>query len=475
MKHIRLFLFISCSFIFIASVFSQENFQVRFKLPGVHDTTVMIANYYGNGTYVKDTIKADREGNCIYEAKSDLPRGIYILVINEKKYFEFIMDKDRKFSMEPQSNDFIKSMKITGSPDNSLFYNYLRYNREKYAGMERYDKLLAKVKPKSDSAVMLSKKIDSVNTIIINYKLKLVQDHPQSFIAFLINAMKEPEIPETIPLLPDGKKDSTFAYRYYKSHFWDGTDFTDDRLLRTPVFYTKLVKYYDKVIFQNPDSIIKSADAMIAMTKPNPEMFKYVVWFCTYHYENSEVMGLDKVFVHMINTYYHDGQTPWVTEAVKENLIKKANRLGKLLIGQKAPNMIMVDTANQLVSMQDIKAKFLFLLFWDPDCGHCEVEIPKIKDFYNQNKNQYDIKILAVCSDTSLVKWKNSIKKKGIEEWINVDGPRTLTGDYHDLYDITTTPVVYILNSRKEIIAKRLGSDQFGTFLKNYVTYHPAP
>ena len=57
--------------------------------------------------------------------------------------------------------------------------------------------------------------------------------------------------------------------------------------------------------------------------------------------------------------------------------------------------------------------------------------------------------------------------------WINVDGPRTLTGDYHEQYDITTTPVIYILNRKKEIIAKHLGVDQIAQFLKNYVQYAP--
>jgi hypothetical protein len=54
-------------------------------------------------------------------------------------------------------------------------------------------------------------------------------------------------------------------------------------------------------------------------------------------------------------------------------------------------------------------------------------------------------------------------------DWINVDGPRSLTGDYHDQYDIISTPVFYILNNRKEIIAKRLVTDQFMQFFKNYI------
>jgi peroxiredoxin len=278
--------------------------------------------------------------------------------------------------------------------------------------------------------------------------------------------MKEPEVPE-IPTLPNGRKDSTFGYRYYKEHFWDGTDFTDDRLLRTPVFYNKLKKYYDMILVQTPDSIISGSDQLVEKTRPNHEMFKYLVWFATNHYENSEIMGFDKIFVHVTEKYYVTGQADWVNKTVLQNIIKKAMKIKPLLLGEKAPNMVMMDTNNQLVSLYNIDAKYLLILFWDPDCGHCEKEIPKIKEFYDQNKDKYGVEVFAVCSDTSVVKWKTAIKKK-LMNWINVDGPRTLTGDYHELYDISTTPVIYFLNSRKEIIAKHLEADQLAGFLKNY-------
>ncbi|HTX87419.1 MAG TPA: hypothetical protein VMC08_00390, partial [Bacteroidales bacterium] len=60
-----------------------------------------------------------------------------------------------------------------------------------------------------------------------------------------------------------------------------------------------------------------------------------------------------------------------------------------------------------------------------------------------------------------------AIRKKGMN-WINVDGPRTLTGDYHQQYDVSTTPVIYILNERKEILAKNILTDQVAAFIRSY-------
>ncbi|MCX6266490.1 MAG: DUF5106 domain-containing protein, partial [Bacteroidetes bacterium] len=139
-----------------------------------------------------------------------------------------------------------------------------------------------------------------------------------------------PEVPNA-PILANGRPDSAFGYRYFKAHFWDGSDFTDDRLLRTPVFHNKLKKYFDNIVVQNPDSVIIEVDALIEKSRPNPEMFKYMVWFSTYRYENPEYMGFDKVFIHIVDKYYVTGQTTWITQSVNENIIKKAAKIRPLL------------------------------------------------------------------------------------------------------------------------------------------------
>jgi peroxiredoxin len=450
----------------------QTGYNIKFRINGLKDTTCLIAYYYSNSTYIKDTLKVDGSGLCIYKAPADLPKGLYVFVISDKIYFDFVINNDHKFSMETSPSDPINKMVIKDSPENDLFYKYLRYNRGKYDQIQELEKKSKLVADQKDTLKVLGEKASKINKDLIAYKLGIVEKYPDSFTAFMINAMKEPEVPE-IPVLPNGRPDSTFGYRFYKAHYWDGTDFTDDRVLRTPVFHNKLKKYFENVVVQNPDSVIREVDIMVEKSRPNPEMFKYIIWFTTYRYENPEYMGFDKVFIHIVDKYYITGQTTWITPSVNENIIKKANKIRPLLIGQKAPNMIMQDTNLQLVSMHSIKADYLLLLFWDPDCGHCEKEVPILKEFYDKAK-EYKFEIFAVCSDTSLVKWKNAIRKKKMT-WINVDGPRTLTGDYHEQYDIISTPVLYLLDEKKEIIAKKLPAEKVSTFIENHLKFSRKP
>ena len=445
---------------------AQKGYKVQFRIKGLKDTTCLIANYYGNGTYIKDTLKVDGYGRCTFTAPEDLPKGIYIFIITDRNYFDFILNNDKCFSLETEMSDIPGKMTIKGSPENSLFTNYLKFNKQEYDIIQNIQNDLDKHPTDATFSKAMTDSISKLNTVIIRYKLNIVKQYPDSFLAFMINIMKEPEIPE-IPVLPDGRKDSTFAYRYYRNHFWDDVTFTDDRTLRTPVFHTKLVKYFENVLPQSPDSIIKEADLLIGKSRINPEMYKYMVWFVTRQYENSEIMGFDKIFVHIVNQYYATNQTPWVNETVKKEIIKKAAKIEPLLIGKRPPDMIMQDTALHPVSMYNVNARTLLILFWDPDCGNCAQEIPKLKDFYDKNRDKYGLEVFAVCSDTSLSKMKNYIRNKNMN-WINVNGPRTFTGNFHGQYDISSTPVIYILNKEKVIIAKKLTVEQIGKFLENY-------
>jgi len=65
-------------------------------------------------------------GRCIFSAQEDLPKGTYIFIITDKTYFDFIVNNDKDFSMETDKSSTLKAMVIKGSPENSLFYDYLK-------------------------------------------------------------------------------------------------------------------------------------------------------------------------------------------------------------------------------------------------------------------------------------------------------------------------------------------------------------
>ena len=275
--------------------------------------------------------------------------------------------------------------------------------------------------------------------------------------------MDEIEVPEA-PLLPSGKKDTTFAFRYYKAHFFDNIDFSDDRLLRTPIFHTKIKQYLDKLTAQIPDSINVAADYLATKAKANQEVFKYVIYWLTYTYESSNIMGMDAVFVHLVDNYYATKQAFWVDSAQLYKITNRAFILKPLLLGKKAPAINMVDTSGKNVSLYSIKANYTVLLFWDHGCGHCKKEVPKVAEIYKKMKEK-GVEVLAIETEDKPEDWKKFIRENKLN-WINVHEPdnyrRAVT---KKIYDIYSTPVVYLLDENKIIKAKRIDSEQLGDFI----------
>jgi peroxiredoxin len=437
-------------------------YNIKITVKGIKPgTTCLLANYYGDKQYIKDSAKVNDKGEVIFQGTEKWPQGIYLFVPPSKRYFDFVMDAGQHFSLEADTTDYIKTMKVKGSQENKFFYDYQTFMASKQKQIEPLQELYKKVKNNTDSAKIVQDKINVIDKEVKEYKNNFIKANPNSFVAKLFKAMEEPEIPEA-PILPNGRKDSTFSYRYYKAHFFDNIDFTDDRILRTPIFHNKIKQYMDKLTPQTPDSINVSADYLIEKARPNDEMFKYMIYWLTYTYESSKIMGMDAVFVHMVEKYYVTKQTPWVDSTQMYKITNRAmNELKHLLIGKKAPAIVMPDSTGKYISLHDIKSKYTVVVFWDHGCGHCKKEIPRLMEVYNTKLKAKGVSVYAVESEEKPEEWKKFLRENKLNGWYHVQEldnyKRAVT---KKIYDIYSTPVIYLLDENKIIRAKRIDADQ---------------
>lgn len=433
-------------------VVAQKGYQIKVKVEGLQDSLIYLANYFGDKQYLRDSAHADKSGNIVFKNDSALKGGIYMVVLPGKKYFEIIVDKEQHFTIATTSDDYVKNMKITGSNDNRLFYEYLNFINERSKEIEPLRSEYEQVKSDPEKASQLRSKMSAIDSVVVKYRTELQKNHPEFLLSKVIHATDEIQMPEA-PLNPDGSKDSLFMYYYYKEHYFDHFDLHDDRLLYTPVFQPRLENYFAKLTLQMPDSVIKSADHIIRKLKPGTEMFKYVVWWITNKYETSNIMGMDAVFVHMAENYYTKDFAYWADETQIYKIQERAKVLKPILIGKKARNLILEDDKGVMRSLYDLKGKFTVLYFWDPDCGHCKKVTPKLKAFYDFFKSK-GIDVYAVCTEVEAEKWREYIKENKLD-WINVADLK-VTNNFRYEFDISSTPQIFLLDDTKTIIAKRI-------------------
>lgn len=444
----------------------KDAYNIKITIKSLSNTQGYVGYHFADKQYVSDTLKIDEKGTMIYKGIKPLDGGIYIVVTPNKKYFEMIIADETEFSLETDTLDFVKHMKVKGSKENEWFYHYLNFMADRTKEIEPMNKKLELYKDNKDSTEAIRKRMSAIDKAVKDYKVDFMKEHPTSFLAKIFRTSQDPDVPSEIPVLPNGRKDSTFAYKYYKAHFFDGVDFSDARLLRSPLIYNKYKQYLDKLTYQIPDSIADACIYIIEKAKANKEVFKYTLVYTTNTYETSKIMGMDAVFVRLVEEYYNTGQAYWADSTLLFKISDRARVLKPLLLGKKAPNLMLYDDKNVLKPLWAINSKYTILCFWDPDCSHCKKTVPELAKLYHNELKAKGFEVYAVNTEVEPEKWHKFIADNTLD-WINV-ADLNLHNTFRSVYDISSTPVIFILNDKKEIIAKKLGVEQISEFVVNY-------
>ena len=150
-------------------VFAQKKgYNIKIQVENYKNDTLFLGNYYGDKQYIKDTAILNSKGIYLFSGEETLPGGVYLVITNDRRYFELIIDKEQFFSVETKNEDLPKFMKIKDSPDNEVFYNFQNFNRVKYEAVDPIQKRYAVIKDNKDlkdSVKLLKEKLNGLKEI----------------------------------------------------------------------------------------------------------------------------------------------------------------------------------------------------------------------------------------------------------------------------------------------------------------------
>ena len=214
------------------------------------------------------------------------------------------------------------------------------------------------------------------------------------------------------------------------AHFWDGVEDFDGPTDENPVLATQLDFYFDKMVAPLPDSITLEIDRLVERTDFNPDLRDFILWHLLEKYRHPEYMSQDQVFVYLYDRYFSHLEIKDLNEANLAMIREKAERLRRLALFLPAPDINIKD-----LNLQSVESDFTVLFFYDHDCDVCKLERRDLDSVVEQHP---EIKVLAID--------------------MNTDDARV--DELYDLYDIETTPLVYVLDRDKRIIAKKIRAKQ---------------
>jgi len=388
------------------------------------------------------------------------------------------MGDDQDFSVEVDTVDFIKSMTVKGSEENEIFLGFQRYM---VSLRKQADSLTAKIKTEKDPKAreLLSSKLKIINDDRIARIESLRREHPGLFVSDFLNATLEISVPDP----PRDEKgniiDSTWQYYYYRKHYFDNFNISDPRLLRTPLYEDKVMTYLTKVVPQIPDSLYGQIDYIIEKSRADSNLFRFMLITLFNYYGKSNIMGMDAIQVYIADKYYIS-ESWWSDAKFIADLKDRVEKIRPLLIGKVAPDVELMlvppehfrnaakDTAmkrfphvGMKTTLRQVQAKYLVVVFWEADCGHCKKAIPELYSIYEKSLKNQGVKVLSVSTlfgEDGKVKWVDFVNEHGLYDWMNVWNPYSY--DFKLKYDVTSTPQIYILGENKQILAKKIGSEQ---------------
>ena len=442
--------------------------QIEFQSSEYANKMYYLASHYGKYQTLLDSVKGTNEGKLLFKKNQKYVEGIYMLVTPDKKIeLEFMMDSDQKFAIQI-TNPTEKTAAVTNSALNQDFNTFNAFFKTKMEGIKTLEKTLADKKTKQDSAVVIQD-LKKIQSEINNYKNDYIQSNPSNTLALLFR-MSQPI--DNFLSKPTEEKlaTKTDSIAYLKKHFFDGIDFKDSRLLRNPFLENRITAYFNTFVPVTPEAVTTEITQILNQTDlPNGEVFKYLSLHFVDLYSEPKIMGMDRVFINIYNTYFKNKEYAWLQLKQKEFFKFKVASIKDNLVGDKGRNLFMLTQDQKRIDLYDIKAKYTVLAFWDPTCGHCATEIPKMHQLYETDWKQKGVVVFAINNNTNeMVKWKEFIEKEKLFNWINVYPAPVVTGnytkddvDFQTLYNVRQTPVIYLLDQDKKIIAKKVGPENY--------------
>ena len=407
-----------------------------------------------------DTTTVGHDGKIHFKKEEGYPQGLYYVSIAKERYLQVMLDEDQKFELTTTLHNPDQNMIVKGSDSNQALYENIRYER---AGTPKFDAIAQKIQAAAIGSTEIERYKAQQKALSGERQVHLdalYKRYPKSLFTAFKKAGANPVVRE------DVAQDKIL--HHYRNDFWKGVDFSDRRLLRTPVINNKLKKYFAELTAQNQNDIFTSATSLCDQVIMHPEYYMFFTNWVLRNYEPTKTTLMDPeyVYVKMMQRYFQKDRAFWWSDAEVYSYQKTADEMAPSLLGEKGPDIISKDLQGKTHQLFASKADYLVVYLFTPSCEHCEVQTPLLVDWYNKNKAEgksRDVFAIALESNVDdpneLANYIDKTKMPFTCIW-----DPTNTSIYKTYY-VNLTPEIYVLNPEREIIAKNLKVFQIDTMI----------
>ncbi len=444
-------------------VLVHAQYQIKIKAVNTIDSIAFFrGTVFDDKNYIpKDTIKLYK-GNYTVAAKKPIIGGIYFLYFpkSKQKVFFSIENKD-SIKIEIRGLNYLDSIKFSNKA-NQQFIEYQLLEKK----LSNYDSMYAAelAKGKKFNLAQKAAFFQPKTSQLISYRTTLLKNLKQVDALFLhLNTLN----------ILDSSVPSRKNYNG-RNELIKRINFKNPKLLFTPNIKNVLNEYYSYYPLQ-ADSLNKGLDTVMNKVDGKSNISMYITDYFIKLLHNREIVNNTEAYTYYLEKYILNQKYKISDIKQLDQLKTELANLKSLQLQDTCVNMILKDTAGQVQNLQEFASqyKFTLIIFYDPTCEHCKVELPKMDSTINLLENTYNIKVgrYAVCNEPSLPAsiWKDFIVKYNLNKnYINVNLGNNM--DLRKSYDAFTNPIFYLVNNKGILFGKKLSPQTVrNLILSNYL------
>lgn len=447
--------------LFPALVHAQ--YQIKIKATNTADSIAYFrGTVFDDKNYIpKDTIKLYK-GNYTVAAKKPIIGGIYFLYFPKSKQKVFFsLENLDSIKVEIRGANYLDSIKFSNKV-NQQFVEYQLLEKK----LSNYDTNYAAelAKGKKFNLAQKAAFFQPKTSQLVSYRTTLLKNLKQVNALFVhINTLN----------ILDSSVPSRKNY-IGRNELIKRIDFKNPKLLFTPNIKNVLNEYYSYYPLQ-ADSLNKGLDTVMNKVDGKSNMSMYITDYFIKLLHNREIVNNTEAYTYYLEKYILNQKYKISDIKQLDQLKTELANLKSLQLQDTCVNMILKDTAGQVQNLQEFASqnKFTLIIFYDPTCEHCKVELPKMDSTINLLENTYNIKVgrYAVCNEPSLPAsiWKDFIVKYNLNKnYINVNLGNNM--DLRKSYDAFTNPIFYLVNNKGILLGKKLSPQTVrNLILANYL------
>ncbi|WP_116127447.1 DUF5106 domain-containing protein [Lewinella sp. IMCC34183] len=440
---------------------ADDQSGITITVAGAAPGKVVLVSQYVEQQYQADTATADASGTVRFQPEEPYEPGYYFAFYNDQSIVPLLLDEDQSFAVVTTAEDVIGDARVEGSLDNQLLYEGLKMEEVLGPALATLVTHLQRTDATDDEeAAEAGAQRDKLIAQRRDFYEKQFAEHPKTFYTAYMRADLDPAIEDL--RTASGQPDKAAQVRTYRRQFWDGIDFSDVRLLHTPVLHDKVNTYFDELTVQRSDSVIAAIDELLGRVEAYPAYQRALAQALTLHFRpgQSELMDPEAVFVHMVRTYYTRERADYMDSMQVYSLQNQAAMMEKSLLGEPGPRISVPGLNGQPQAVYAERDPYLIVYIYNPECDHCIEETPKLLEW---SQERPDAGVYALALGTTDEKWRAFVKEFGLQSWTNVHDPSDQA--IYRTYYVDSTPEMYVLGPDRTIIGKNLTTEELNDIL----------